>query len=65
MKSFSWDDEKVLEVDGGEKEKKKTFSVKVLNSFMSPVDGHLDWFQFFYFINNAAIKLKGWNKIKY
>ena len=42
MKSFSWDDEKVLEVDGGEKEKKKTFSVKVLNSFMSPVGGHLD-----------------------
>ena len=37
-----WDDEKVLEVDGGEKEKKRTFSVKVLNSFMSPVDGHLD-----------------------
>ena len=40
-----WDDEKVLEVDGGGK--KKTVPVKVLNSYMSPVAGHLDQLQFF------------------
>ena len=41
-----WDDENVLEVDGGEK-KKKTLSVKVLNSYMSPVAGPFNVNYFF------------------